>query len=366
MAKSRVALLLALLLLMNPIEASALHSLDKYVNNKHLAAPGLLILNLADGQVIAQNSPESLRIPASVLKLVSSTAALHFVGGDTRYVTKIFGTETKNSYLIRGSLDPWMTSNLSLAKKNGQKYLPSLISKANPSKKRKITVYYLGLFDKDRYDLSLNLKRRGIKATFKKVDAAKANQLATEEISSLISLPLSEMVKFVTLYSENTLANRLAMAAARKIGFERDSKGLTRTLKLALEEIGVNSQGLIAKDGSGLDKDNRLSTQTVVELLSKIRDNSEFLAIYEGLPVAGESGTLKKRFTENGPEAAGQVKAKTGWLRNTVTLAGYVKSADKEYAFAILADGITPTLSARKKARAAMDRLLAAIVTGNH
>jgi len=103
-----------------------------------------------------------------------------------------------------------------------------------------------------------------------------------------------------------------------------------------------------------------------VELLIKIKDNPKYQAIYEGLPVAGKSGTLKKRFIEDGPEAVGKVKAKTGWLRNTVTLAGYAKSADKEYVFAIMADGITPTLSSRNKARAAMDRLLEAIVMGNH
>ncbi|GBL22783.1 hypothetical protein EMGBS5_07770 [Clavibacter sp.] len=56
MAKSRVALLLALLLAINPLEASALHSLDNYVNSKHLAKPGLLILNPSNGQIIAQNA----------------------------------------------------------------------------------------------------------------------------------------------------------------------------------------------------------------------------------------------------------------------------------------------------------------------
>ncbi|NBQ00599.1 MAG: D-alanyl-D-alanine carboxypeptidase [Actinobacteria bacterium] len=366
MAKSRVAIFLALLLAINPLEASALQSLDKYVNSKHLAAPGLLILNPLDGQVLAANSPDSLRVPASVLKLVSSTAALHFLGAERRYVTSIFATERKDAYLIKGSLDPWMSSNLTLAKKNGQKYLPSLITKANPENRKKITLYYTSLFEKDRYDLSLNLNRKGIKATFKKVDSAKAMQLAKEEIASLTSLPLSEMVKFVTLYSDNTLANRLAMAAAREIGFERTSEGLTKTFVLALEELGVNTQGLKAKDGSGLDKDNRLSAQTVVELLTKVRENPKYQAIYEGLPVAGVSGTLKKRFIEDGPGAVGKVKAKTGWLRNTVTLAGYAKSADKEYVFAILADGINPTLGSRNRARAVMDRLLEAIVMGNH
>jgi D-alanyl-D-alanine carboxypeptidase/D-alanyl-D-alanine-endopeptidase (penicillin-binding protein 4) len=60
------------------------------------------------------------------------------------------------------------------------------------------------------------------------------------------------------------------------------------------------------------------------------------------------------------------VRAKTGWVNNSVTLAGYVKSGDKEYAFAILADGITPSLKNRNRARAAMDKLLETIVKGDH
>ena len=47
-------------------------------------------------------------------------------------------------------------------------------------------------------------------------------------------------------------------------------------------------------------------------------------------------------------------------------MAGYVESADKEYVFAILADGISPTLSARNAARRAMDKLLETVVTGDH
>ena len=39
---------------------------------------------------------------------------------------------------------------------------------------------------------------------------------------------------------------------------------------------------------------------------------------------------------------------------------------ETEFAFAILADGISPTLGARNRARASMDRLLGVIVKGNH
>jgi D-alanyl-D-alanine carboxypeptidase/D-alanyl-D-alanine-endopeptidase (penicillin-binding protein 4) len=357
--------LLATLLTVGSSPSHALHSLDKYVASKQLASPGLLIINPADGKVIAQNSPESLRVPASVLKLVSTTAALHFVGPEKRYETAIFKTDNADEFLLKGSLDPWLTSNLTLSKKNNQRFLPSLLNKANPEN-RKIAIYYAGLFERDIYDLKVNLKARKIKATFEKIDSTKATEIARDQIASVTSEPLSEMVKFVNLWSDNRLADRLANSAARKIGYATSGKGLTKTFALALSELGIDHTGLKAMDGSGLSKSNRISAKTIVELLAKIRNNPTFASIYEGLPVGGITGTLQKRFLETAPNAVGNVHAKTGWVNRSVTMAGYVYDGDNEFVFAILADGITPTLSSRNKARAAMDRLLGTIVKGNH
>ena len=361
-----LAVILTSLLAISQTPAHALHSLDKYVNSKNLASPGLLIINPADGKVIAQNSPESLRIPASVLKLVSTAAALHFVGPDKTYSTRIYATEKANTYVLKGDLDPWLTSNLAQSKKNGQKFLPSLVAKANKENKKKVTIYYSGLYEKDIFNLNINLKAKKIRATFKKVESSEATALAKAEIAKLTSLPISEMVKFVILWSDNTLADRLGKAAARKLGYETDSKGLTQTFKQAMDELGIDSSGMKVFDGSGLSKSNRISANTIVTLLSKIRNNPNFQSIYEGLPVGGITGTLQKRFLETAPHAVGHVHAKTGWVNRSVTMAGYVDDGETEYAFAILADGITPTFTSRNRARAAMDRLLGVIVKGIH
>ena len=366
MRKGLLAILSTILLIFGNSPAHALHSLDKYVNSKNLASPGLLIINPADGKVIAQNAPESLRIPASVLKLVSSAAALHFVGPDKTYTTGIYSTEEANTYLIKGSLDPWLTSNLTQSKKNGQRFLPSLVTKANKENKKKITIYYSGLYEKDIVNLNINLKAKKIRATFKKVESSEAAALARDQIATLTSPPISEMVKFTILWSDNTLADRLGKAAARKLGYETDSKGLTQTFKQAMDELGVDATGMKAFDGSGLSKSNRISANTIVKLLGKIRNNPTYESIYDGLPVGGITGTLQKRFLETAPHAVGHVHAKTGWVNRSVTMAGYVDDGEAEYAFAILADGITPTFTSRNRARAAMDRLLGVIVKGIH
>ena len=366
MHKRLIAIFSVALLVLTSTPSHALHTLDKYINAKSLAAPGLLIMNPNDGKVIAENAPESLRVPASVLKLISTSAALHFVGPEKTYTTRIFSTDKSSTFVLRGSLDPWLTSNLTLSKKNGQKYLPSLVTKANTKNKKTLTIYYSGLFVKDTKDLGLNFRKKGIRITFKKVDSDVAASKSRDEIAAVTSEPITEMVKFAIMWSDNTLANRLGNAAARKIGNPTDPAGLTATFKQALGELGVDSKGLKVEDGSGLSKADRVSAKTIVELLMKIRNNPRFESIYDGMPVGGLTGTLQKRFVETAPQAIGHVHAKTGWVNRSVTMAGYVDDGETEFAFAILADGITPTLKARKSARATMDRLLGVIVNGNH
>lgn len=364
MRKKLLAALIALSIAATP--ANALHSLEKRSTAKQLSSPGLLVIDPTDGRVVTQNQPEKLRIPASVLKLISSTVALHYVGPDKQFTTKIYKTANPDEFVIKGSLDPWLTSNLSFAKKNNQRFLPSLINKANLEQKSKLKILYSGLYERDTLDLAVNQKQKGIKLNFEKVTTEQATAIATDEVATLTSEPLSEMVKFVILWSDNRLADRLAKDAAREIGYPTTPKGLTTTFKQALNELSIDHTGLVVKDGSGLSKQNQVSAFTVVDLLTKIRNNQNFAAIYEGLPIAGKTGTLKNRFRETAPEAVGLVRAKTGWVNNSVTLAGYVQDGDKELVFAILADGITPTFTARNKARAAMDRLLETIVQGNH
>lgn len=360
-----LTIFLSLLCTFSSVSAHSLDTIAKRSGSAALASPGLLVIDQGDKTVLAENAPNSTRVPASVLKLLTAVVAIQYLGADTRYATSIWKTENENEYLIRGSFDPFLTTNRAIAEKYGHKYLPTLINKANSGGNRKINILYQGLYPKDIYNLSTNLKARKIKAKFTKISKARANSLGKEEIYSITSTPLSRMISHLTLWSDNLVADRLANTATRSVGYPTDGKGLTTTFKSVLSGMGVTSEGLKIRDGSGLSKANRVSARTVVELLMAIRNDPRFISIYEGLPISGETGTLVKRFTK-AEGAIGQVKAKTGWVNRSVTLAGYVKSGEKEYAFAILADGITPTLQSRNRARTAMDKLLEAIVKGDH
>jgi D-alanyl-D-alanine carboxypeptidase/D-alanyl-D-alanine-endopeptidase (penicillin-binding protein 4) len=350
-------------LLISAQPASALHSLEKYVNANQLSKPGLLILN-PDGTVLAENEPDSLRAPASVLKLLSMAVVLTNLDSSSRYVTTVWGTGKKREFLIRGSLDPYLSVNRSVSDKYGHGYLMGLLSRAGVLEYRKVLVNYTGLYPGDVKGLKVAFKQRGIRATLKKVNGIKAKEIGVEELATLTS-KLSKMVSHVILWSDNAVADRLAKAVTRQLGNPSNAKGLTKTFKSELAKLNINTNGLVVKDGSGLSRENRISARTVVELLRVIRNDPRYAAIYEGLPISGKTGTLVKRF-EKAPAAIDHVHAKTGWINRSVTMAGYVESGNQEYAFAILADGITPNLRSRNAARRTMDKLLEVLVKGSH
>ena len=358
-----IALVLASSLSISP--ATALHTVEKRSSATALASPGLLVVDQDENRVLSENKPDSLRIPASVLKLLTAVVAIQNLGTETRFTTSVRKMAKEDEILIRGSKDPFLTTSRAIADKYGHKNLLTLVNKGNPNNLKRIKIFYEGLYPKDLYNLSVGMKNKKIRAKFIEVSSGQADEIGKDEIASLTSAPISKMIEHLTLWSDNLVADRLADAAARRVGNPTTGKGLTATYKEVLSGLGIASDGLKVRDGSGLSKKNQVSARMVVDVLMAIRKDSKFNSIYEGLPIAGETGTLVKRF-ENTPEAKGNVRAKTGWVSNSVTLAGYVKSGEKEYAFAILADGITPSLKYRNRARAAMDKLLETLVKGDH
>lgn len=105
-----------------------------------------------------------------------------------------------------------------------------------------------------------------------------------------------------------------------------------------LNEVGIKN-GFKIVDGSGLSPLNRVSPETLTDILSYAYKStlisSDFL---ESLPVAGVDGTLKKRFTQS--DIQGRVRAKTGYLKNVRALSGYIFTKKGDVlVFSILSNG---------------------------
>jgi serine-type D-Ala-D-Ala carboxypeptidase/endopeptidase (penicillin-binding protein 4) len=186
-----------------------------------------------------------------------------------------------------------------------------------------------------------------------------------EQVVAENSPTVGALLDWILLWSDNLISERLALLAAKAAGYGMNEKGVEKVFRDFLANLEIDGSKLVIADASGLSRKNKMTAKLMGEVLYKIRKNEKYALMYTGLPIGGVSGTLRTRFLSTAPGAVGLVRAKTGTLNGTATLAGYVQSTDREYVFATFADEIPKGNSALNKARAAIDRVLGRIAAPN-
>ena len=345
---------------------------DQLLHSPVLANPAMILIDGSTGAVIYEKNANSQRKPASVMKILSGASALEYLNPSSSFLTTVsLGSEEK-TLVINGSFDPWFSLDDRVAKKMHRTSLPRIafnamtaLKNANDGSLKNIKVFYTGLYSKDVANLKAFWARRGFKPTMKSIGSDTAIAQSQTTVLESYSPPLLEILDFTMLNSDNLLAERLARLASKAAGHSFDDKGVAITFAELLAHFQIDSSKLVIVDASGLSKENRVTATIMGQLLFKLRKEEKFALLYQSLPVGGVSGTLKDRFTTTAPNAVGLVHAKTGTLNGTVTLAGYVESAEREYVFVTLADEIPKGNSASDKARAAIDRILGRIAAPN-
>jgi D-alanyl-D-alanine carboxypeptidase len=340
--------------------------LTSAAKSKTLANPGLILVDPATGETIYENSADTLRKPASLLKIISAAALLDYVSPDFRFTTEILTGVEPNTLIIAGSLDPWMERNNSLATKMGRVSLPKIVNTAlkkldvdNGAPIETLRIEYSKMHSVDLDFIKSKFVARNIKVSAVKVTPTEARLNSKESIAQFQSPPLQQIMDWMLIWSDNTLGNRMAMYASMKAGNGYSESGIEETFIKTLSDLEIDSTGLNAVDGSGLSRSNRVSAQMLAELLLKTYKNDKYRTIYGGLPVGGINGTMRNRFVESAPKAIGLVRTKTGFLTGVVSLAGYVQGGDREYIFVAIADQIPKNNAAAMAARVALDKVLA-------
>jgi D-alanyl-D-alanine carboxypeptidase len=364
--KRRLITLISIFGLLAPLNPSAHavsvpNSFKKLATSSTLAKPGIIVFDPTTQTEIYSDAADEPRAPASVLKIISAAAAITAFGPDKVFNTTINSTADPDVYVLQGERDPWLTTSARDAeyfkRARSTKLINEVINVRGDYSGLKIKFY--GMFDADIKSLRSYYDNK-VKFVRITKPVATPNEEPTE-ISRITSPKLSKILNFALLWSDNVLSDRLARNAAVEMGYSRDDLSLNLAFEETLSLLGVDSTGLKVFDGSGLSRENRISARTVAELLLKIRNEPQYQAVYEGLPLSGKTGTLKKRFQESAATAKGLVKAKTGWINTSVTLAGYVEAGESEYVFAIIANRLTPTEYVRDRARKIIDKMLATI-----
>jgi len=134
-------------------------------------------------------------------------------------------------------------------------------------------------------------------------------------ISELRSPPVRDLVAEMLQESDNTTAEVLLKELGRRVGGQGTTAAGLDAVRAALTEARVPAAAVTLTDGSGLDRGNRASCVALVSALGPE-------PLIDGLPIAGEEGTLTDRF-RNHP-AAGRLRAKTGSLEGVAALTGLV------------------------------------------
>ncbi|NGO82298.1 D-alanyl-D-alanine carboxypeptidase/D-alanyl-D-alanine-endopeptidase [Streptomyces sp. 196(2019)] len=173
------------------------------------------------------------------------------------------------------------------------------------------------------------------------------------------SAPLSALVERTLTNSDNDIAEALARQTAIAKGESADFAGARRAVTTELKKLQVPTAGARLADGSGLDREGRVTPALLTTLLARAADPERpgLRPVLTGLPVAGFTGTLSTRY-QDGTGTPGLIRAKTGTLTGVNSLAGTVVDPQgRLLAFAFLASGST----APADAEASLDALAAAL-----
>ena len=120
-------------------------------------------------------------------------------------------------------------------------------------------------------------------------------------------------VLYLTLGAESTTAknypDHLQAAEAR--------------VRAWLMKNGIRDEGVVMENGSGLSRLERISATQLGALLQVGARSNWYAEFASSLPIVAIDGTMRKRL--KGTTAEGRARIKTGTLKNTTAVAGYVR-----------------------------------------
>lgn len=202
--------------------------------------------------------------------------------------------------------------------------------------------------------LALRLEERGLEVASVSKGKAGANDVT---LAFVESAPIGDVLNHTLSVSQNTLAELFLKLVAMEAGKSATTENGIAEARRILSGIGLDLDGIVMADGSGLSRANRIPPRALTDLIVILAHDPDHDSLLEQLPIAALRGTLWDRFGST--EGAGVVRGKTGSLSGVTALSGTVVTADGRWlAYSILADGLP---WGQTKPRAAMDEFLSAV-----
>jgi D-alanyl-D-alanine carboxypeptidase/D-alanyl-D-alanine-endopeptidase (penicillin-binding protein 4) len=186
-----------------------------------------------------------------------------------------------------------------------------------------------------------------------KPDYAKASLILEDQ-----SPTIGSIIDVCLKWSRNQYAETLLYSMA-PAGVEATASAALAAVSETLTTWGVAPESYIARDGSGLSRNDYLTPDALVTVLTHMWRDARHRALFQAaLPQSAVSGSLANRMKDT--PAAQRVWAKTGSMSNVRSLSGYVMTGDNEpLVFAFMSTGFRIPMS---QIDAAIDQALVRLI----
>ncbi|MEZ9698026.1 serine-type D-Ala-D-Ala carboxypeptidase [Vibrio sp. 10N.261.46.E12] len=147
----------------------------------------------------------------------------------------------------------------------------------------------------------------------------------TTLVASHNSEKLPELLDIMLKKSDNLIADNLTKTLGATFYVQPGSfnNGTEAIKQILLTKANIDLSKAQLVDGSGLSRNNRMSSQTMAQVLRYIWENDQKLNLIEVMPTSGVSGTLKHRPSMRKAPVQGNIIAKSGSLYGSYNMAGY-------------------------------------------
>lgn len=138
------------------------------------------------------------------------------------------------------------------------------------------------------------------------------------------SPPLADVIRQINKYSNNVMARMTLLTLGAEInGPGATPEGGGRAVRQLLNDQGVDTAGWTLDNGSGLSRQGRITARGLAQMLDVAWRSPLMPEFVSSLAISGVDGTVRRRLRSE--ETRGQAHLKTGTLRDSRALAGYVR-----------------------------------------
>jgi D-alanyl-D-alanine carboxypeptidase/D-alanyl-D-alanine-endopeptidase (penicillin-binding protein 4) len=173
------------------------------------------------------------------------------------------------------------------------------------------------------------------------------------------SPPLAEIVRDINKFSNNVMARQLFLTVG-VIGTDIPAQAnlSQQQIKQWLQSKSISAPELVMENGAGLSRIERISANTLTQLLHTAWKSPVMPEFVSSLPLVAVDGTMRKRLKNDA--IAGRAHIKTGLLNDVRAMAGYaLDREDRRHSVVMLINHPNAV-----NAQAAMDALLAWVHQG--